>query len=125
MKFVEKEELKKRFLNKDWDFVLDVCSRISSYILETTYKDNNLDIETRQDIVQECTMNFWIKIQQEKVDPENSIFNLIYKNSNFRILDFLRKDRNRKKKVTFCSYDGYMENILDEDYSDEELEEIV
>ncbi len=115
MQFVEKEELKKRFINKDWNFVLDVCARVSNYILETTYKDNKIDLETRQDIVQDCTLDFWRKIQEDKVDPENNIFSLMYKNSNFRVLDFLRKDRNRKKKATFVSYDEYMENVIGEE----------
>lgn len=112
MKFVEKEELKRRFLCKDWNFVLDVCTRVSLHILETTYKDNNIDIDTRLDIAQDCTLDLWRKIQQDKIDPENNIFSLIYKNSNFRILDFLRKERNRKAKVTFCSYDEFMENVI-------------
>ena len=112
MKFVEKEELKKRFLAQDWDFVLDVCNRVSMYILETAYKDNNLDYETRMDIAQDCTLDLWRKIQQDKIDPENNIFSLMYKNSNFRILDYLRKERNRRKKASFCSYDEFMENTL-------------
>lgn len=112
MKFVEKEELKKRFLARDWNFVLDVCSRVSMYILETTYKDNNFDFETRLDIAQDCTLDLWRKIQQNKIDPENNIFSLMYKNSNFRILDYLRKERNRKSKISFCSYDEFIENTV-------------
>lgn len=112
MQFVEKEELKKRFIAQDWNFVLDVCSRVSMHILETTYKDNKIDIETRQDVAQDCTLDFWRKIQENKVDPENNIFSLMYKNSNYRILDYLRKDRNRKKKVTFTSYDEFLENVI-------------
>ena len=115
MQFVEKEELKKRFIKQDWNYVLDVCLKVSKYILETTYKDNNLDFETRQDIAQDCTLDFWRKIQQNKVDPENNIFSLIYKNSNFRILDYLRTQRNRKAKATFVSYDDYLEKVLGEE----------
>lgn len=112
MQFIEKEELKKRFINKDWNYVLDVCAKVSHYILETTYKYNNISVETREDIVQDCTLDLWRKIQQDKVDPENNIFSLVYKNSNFRILDFLRKEKNRRKKATFISYDEFLENTL-------------
>jgi hypothetical protein len=50
-------------------------------------------------------LNLHKKIIQNKVDENNNIFSFIYTNSNYRILEIIRKERNRKKKVSFISYD--------------------
>lgn len=101
---VDKEELKERFKQKDWDYVFNQAYSISDYIISKKFKI--IDPDIKDDIKQECVENLYKKIQQNKVDADRNVFSFIWQNSNFRILEILRKNGHRKKIAQFMSFDN-------------------
>ena len=102
---VNKDILNSKFKEGDLDYVFREVLNISDFILSNNFKIYNHEI--KDDIKQECAENFLKKIQQGKVKPEkNALFAFIWRNSKFRILEILRKERNRDKIAKFISYDS-------------------
>jgi len=101
---INKEELKKKFIEKDWDYVFDKVYKISFFLLSNKFRI--YDYDKKIDMGQECVLNFYMKIQQGKVDPNNNVFSFIWKNSTFRILEILRKENNRNRIARFIPYDS-------------------
>jgi len=99
---INKEELSLKFKEKDWNYVFDKAQTISEFLLVNKF--SIYDPDTRNDMVQECLENFYKKILAEKVDPDKNIFAFIWTNSRLRILEILRKERNRNRIATFTSY---------------------
>ena len=123
---VDKDELKKKFGEEDWEYVFDKTYKIAQFILSRSFKI--WDPEKLDDMKQECAMNLFTKIQKGKVDPNNNIFAFIWKNSTFRILEILRKEANRKRIVSFINYDLvdyeiYKYTEVNERYSYESIQE--
>ena len=100
---IKKEELKEKFAQKDWEYVFSEAYKISGFLISNKYKIFDQDIV--DDMKQECALNFLKKIEQGKIDPDGNLFSFIWKNSNFRILEILRKERNRNNIARFFSYD--------------------
>ena len=112
---IDKEELKTKFQQEDWNYVFDKVYRISEFIIMRNFRIYNLDVV--DDIKQECAENFLKKIESNKINPEQNVFSFIWKNSTFRILEILRKENNRKKIAYFLPFD-----LVDyEVYKDEEI----
>ena len=101
---VNKEELKNKFIEEDWDYVFDKAEKISDFIISRRFKIYDLHI--KEDIRQECLVNFWTKIQAGKCDPERNVFAFIWQNSTYRILEILRKENNRKRIAKFMSFEA-------------------
>jgi hypothetical protein len=100
---IDKVELKKKFKEEDWEYVFDKVYRISEFIIARNYKIFNHEI--MQDMKQECAENFFKKILQNKINPEKNVFSFIWRNSEFRILEILRKENNRRRIVNFMPFD--------------------
>lgn len=114
---IDKEELKKRFIAEDWDYVFEKAYQISGFLI--SYKFKILDKDVSDDMKQECVENLLKKISEGKVKPESNVFSFIWKNSIYRILEILRKDRNREKIARFIPYE-----VIDyEIYKHEEITE--
>jgi DNA-directed RNA polymerase specialized sigma24 family protein len=105
---INKEELKKKFQQQDWNYVFDKARVISEFLLIQKFRI--YDEAKRQDMVQECLENFYKKILKGKVNPQQNIFAFIWSNSRYRILEMLRKERNRNRIATFSPYDDLDEN---------------
>lgn len=101
---VNKEELKRKFKEKDWEYVFDKAGRISDFIIFQKFKIH--DQCAREDLRQECLINLWNKVQAGKCDPERNLFSFIWQNSTFRILEVLRKENHRKKIVRFVPFEA-------------------
>ena len=100
---INKNELEKKFIEHDWEYVFDKAYQICNFLISQKFKV--LDPDMKNDIIQECIENLWKKILNEKVEENRNIFSFIWKNSIFRILEILRKDSNRKRIAIFISYD--------------------
>lgn len=100
---VDKEELKTKFKEEDWNYVFDKAYQISNFLISKKFKI--YDIEKAEDMKQECVLNLLSKIQKGKVDADNNVFAFIWQNSTFRILEILRKETNRRRIANFISYD--------------------
>lgn len=100
---VDKEELTIRFKKSDWNYVFEQASKISDFIISQEFKI--FDPEIKNDLRQECVENLWKKILAGKCDPNQNIFSFFWKNSQYRILEILRKEKNRKRIAVFVSYE--------------------
>lgn len=101
---IDKEKLSQKFKDGDWEYVFKDVLEISGFIISNNFKI--YDLEIQNDMKQECAENFLKKVHQGKCDPNRNLFAFIWKNSNFRILEILRKQKNRDKIAKFISYDG-------------------
>lgn len=100
---IDKEKLKEAFKKNDFDYVFTEAKKITDFLLVHKFKVT--DDDDRQDWCGECLANLWLKIIQKKVKADQNIFSFIWQNSTFRILEIIRKNRNRAKKIQFISYD--------------------
>jgi DNA-directed RNA polymerase specialized sigma24 family protein len=103
---INKEKLKTDFKTRNYNSFFKQAYDI-------TY--NIRDPDLRADYVQDCLANLQLKINQGKIQEDNNLFSFIMANSNFRILEILRKERNRNTKVKFISYDMLddLHNVID------------
>ena len=111
---INKEKLSERFKEEDWNYVFKEAMKIADFVVSGTFKIYNKDV--KEDMIQECLLNFYKKILQNKVDPNKNLFAFIWKNSRFRVLEMLRKQRKRNDIVHFFSYD----EVINSDYIDSE-----
>ena len=98
--------------------------KIVNYLLTQKYKFN--DYEELEDIRQVCLMNLFQKHIEGKIKKfdangaDSNLFSFVYTNSNFRILDALKRKSTRASKIKWISYDEYCENVIgSEDVEDE------
>jgi DNA-directed RNA polymerase specialized sigma24 family protein len=100
---INKEELKQRFFEQDWNYVFNEAYKISDFLISNKFKI--FDKEIIDDIKQECMLNLLKKIKQNKINPDKNVFSFIWQNSTYRILEILRKERNRKGIAYFVPYE--------------------
>lgn len=108
---IDKEKLNEYFLEGDMESFFREADKISSFLIVNNFKI--YDRERIEDMKQECLENLWKKIQQGKVDGTKNLFAFIWRNSSFRILEILRKENNRRKKVQFFEYDEVEKGFSD------------
>lgn len=107
---INKEELKQKYKEGDLNYFFQKAYIITNFLLIQKYKI--YDEMKRQDMTQECLENLYKKVMQGKINANNNVFSFIWSNSNFRILEMLRKERNRRSIATFSHYDDLDENNL-------------
>lgn len=108
---IDKERLSIEFKKRNWDYVFKKALMITDYLLVTKFKIYCQ--ETKDDYKQECVENLLKKIKQGKCDPNRNLFAFIWKNSSWRILEILRKAKNRKRIANFVSYDSFITEYID------------
>lgn len=106
---VDKQKLKEHYIKKDWNYVFREANNISDFLISSKFKI--YDFHTKEDIKQECLLNFWNKVITNKCDPEKNVFSFIWKNSTFKILEILRKESKRRKIATFMPISEYEDYI--------------
>lgn len=99
---INKEELSLKFKEKDWEYVFDKAQTISEFLVINKFSIYDQDI--KDDMVQECLENLYKKVLADKIDPDKNLFAFIWTNSRLRILEILRKERNRRRIATFVNY---------------------
>jgi hypothetical protein len=120
---IDKEKIKMDFKTKNYNSFFKQAYEITDYVCSRVY--NIRDPDTRADYVQDCLANLQLKINQGKIQENNNLFSFVISNSNFRILEILRKERNRNNKVKFISYDllDDLHNVIDFNKQTVEVEE--
>lgn len=101
---IDKVQLKEFFLDKKFDSFFIKAKEIADFVLVREFSIYDEDV--RNDMSQECMENLWKKILANKVDPSKDLMAFIWKNSRFRILEILRKEKNRYKKAPMLEYDA-------------------
>lgn len=112
---IDKEELKRKYKENDMEYVFSKALEIAGYILVRQF--SIYDKELVEDFKQECVENLWKKVIKGKIDPNNNVFSFIWQNSYYRIMEILRKEKNRKRIAKFYPYDevegSYTMDIID------------
>lgn len=99
---INKEELSLKYKEGDMEYVFKQAQTISEFLVVSKFCI--YDPDRKKDIVQECLENLYKKVLANKINPNKNLFAFIWSNSNFRILEILRKERNRKRIARFSSY---------------------
>ena len=123
---IDKDTLNKKYNEGDMEYFFDKANKITNFVLTKTYKV--YDSDKRADMVQECLENLWKKVQQGKVDGSKNLMSFIWTNSNFRIKEILRKERNRNRIAPMVSYDQEELEFLkgfESHYGEYEIEKII
>lgn len=113
---IDGKKLSLKFKEEDWDYVFKEAHIIADFILVNKFSIYNRDI--REDMVQDCLENLHKKIIAKKVDPDKNLFAFIWTNSRLKILEILRKEKNRNRIAKFTSYQN-LEGLSD--YIDYEI----
>jgi len=100
---IDRELLIERYKQGDLDYFFKQAYKISDFVISGVYKI--YDKDKKQDMQQECMENLWKKVQQGKVNPNKNLFAFVWKNTQFRILEILRKEKRRNEIAQFSSYD--------------------
>lgn len=94
---IDKIKLKQNFVNKNYDEVFKDAREIAQYIIVRNY--NIEDADSREDLCQDCLVSLWDKVIKNKINVDKGdLFSFIWRNSNFKILEVLRK-KNRRKRI--------------------------
>lgn len=101
---IDKSELRECFIGENFETFFLRAKEIADFVLVREF--SVYDEERRSDMNQECMENLWKKILAGKVDPSKDLMAFIWTNSRFRILEILRKERNREKKAPMLEYDN-------------------
>lgn len=100
---INKKLLTEKFDEGDLETFFKEAMKIADFVIVDKFKI--YDPDTKQDMLQECMENLWKKILQGKVDSTKNLFAFIWRNSQFRILEILRKEKRRKEIAHFTTYD--------------------
>lgn len=100
---VDKILLKDSYLNGNFDYFFKQAKEITDFVLVRKFSIYDEDI--RMDMSQECLENLWKKILANKIDPSKDLMAFIWKNSDFRIREILRKQKKRDEKAPMLAYD--------------------
>ena len=106
---INKNQLMKEFKVKNYGYVFKDAYQIAEFLISEKYKINDKD--QSEEMIQDCLESLWDKILKGKVKEDKNLFAFIWTNTNFKILDILKKERRRNKIAKFVSY----ELLLQED----------
>src|SRR6478609_6701121 len=113
---IDKKILHGYYIEGNMNAFFKEAEKVVNYLLRQKYKFN--DEEELEDVRQTCLMNLYQKHIEGKIKPfdgngmPSNLFSFTWQNSNYRILDHLKKKTSRAKKIQFISYDQYMENVV-------------
>lgn len=113
---IDKKELNNKYNSGDMSYFFKDAEKITSYLIVNKFFVKDQD--EQQDMIQECLLNLWKKVEQGKVDGSKNLMSFIWQNSKFRVLEILRKQRNRDRIAKFISLDA-------QDYDQLELESVI
>lgn len=108
---IDKDKIIKFYQEGDMNSFFKEAEKISSFLIMHNFKIYDRDVV--EDMTQECLENLWKKIIQGKVDGSRNLFAFVWRNSSFRILEILRKEKNRRKKAQFFEYDEIEKGFSD------------
>ena len=101
---INKEELSVRYKDGDMDYFFTEASKIINYVIS---KDFNIQKDVEPDVAQECLLNLWKKVLDNKIMPERNLMSFIWTNTKFRVKEILRKESNRNRIAQIV----YLEDI--------------
>ena len=121
---IDKARMKDEYIAGNYDSFFKDAAEVTGYLLNKKYV---LEPEEKADLLQDCMVSLWEKHLDNKIDTEKGdIMAFVWKNSTYKILDYLKKKNRREKIAYFFSYEEVMsdnayckkhkDEMCDEDY---------
>ena len=105
---IDKARMKDEYLSKDYDSFFKDAAEVTGYLLNKKYY-NVIEPEERNDVLQDCMVSLWEKHLDNKINTEKGdLMAFVWKNSTYKILDYLKKKNRRDKIAYFFSYEEVM-----------------
>ena len=123
---IDKARMKDEYIAGNYDSFFKDAAEVTGYLLNKKYV---LEPEEKADLLQDCMVSLWEKHLDNKIDVEKGdIMAFVWKNSTYKILDYLKKKKRRENIAYFFSYEEILsDNVLykkhrgesaDEDYQE-------
>lgn len=105
---IDKARMKDEYLSKDYDSFFKDAAEVTGYLLNKKYY-NVIEPEERNDVLQDCMVSLWEKHLDNKINTDKGdLMAFVWKNSTYKILDYLKKKNRRDKIAYFFSYEEVM-----------------
>ena len=119
---IDKAKMKNEYISGDYDSFFKDAAEVTGYLLNKKYV---LEPEEKEDLLQDCLVSLWEKHLSNKIDTEKGdLMAFVWKNSTFKILDYLKKKKRWENIAYFFSYEEIMsDNELYKKNKDELVDE--
>lgn len=117
---INKARMKDEYLSGNYDSFFKDAAEVTGYLLNKKYA---FEPDEKADLLQDCMVSLWEKHLDNKIDTEKGdIMAFVWKNSTYKILDYLKKKKRRENIAYFCSYE---EMISDNELYKKNKDELV
>lgn len=102
---IDKARMKDEYLSGDYDSFFKDAAEVTGYLLNKKYY-TTITPDERNDVMQDCLTSLWEKHLSNKIDAsKGDLMAFVWRNSTYKILDYLKKKRRREKIAYFFSYE--------------------
>lgn len=100
---IDKAKMRNEYLSGDYDSFFRDAAEVTGYLLNKKYV---LAPEEKEDLLQDCLTSLWEKHLSNKINTDKGdLMSFVWKNSTYKILDYLKKKNRREKIAYFLSYE--------------------
>ena len=100
---IDKAKMRNEYLSGDYDSFFKDAAEVTGYLLNKKYV---LAPEEKEDLLQDCLTSLWEKHLSNKINTDKGdLMSFVWKNSTYKILDYLKKKNRREKIAYFLSYE--------------------
>lgn len=100
---IDKAKMRDEYLSGDYDSFFRDAAEVTGYLLNKKYV---LAPEEKEDLLQDCLTSLWEKHLSNKINTDKGdLMSFVWKNSTYKILDYLKKKNRREKIAYFLSYE--------------------
>ena len=119
---INKARMKDEYISGNYDSFFKDAAEVTGYLLNKKYV---FGPEEKEDLLQDCLTSLWEKHLEHKIDVEKGdLMAFVWKNSTYKILDYLKKKKRRENIAYFFSYEEIMsDNELYKKDKDELIDE--
>lgn len=100
---INKARMRDEYISGDYDSFFKDAAEVTGYLLNRKYV---FEPEEKEDLLQDCLTSLWEKHLSNKIDTEKGdLMAFVWKNSTYKILDYLKKKKRREGIAYFVSYE--------------------
>lgn len=108
---IDKKLLINEYKNGDYNSFFKSAAEITGFIISKKYYTIAANEDEYRDLIQDCMVSLWEKHISNKINIEKGdLMSFIWKNSTFKIMDYLKKKKRRERIAAFVSYDEVISN---------------
>lgn len=123
---IDKAKMRNEYISGNYDSFFKDAAEVTGFLLNKKYV---FAPEEKEDLLQDCLASLWEKHLQNKIDVEKGdLMAFVWKNSTYKILDYLKKKKRRDNIAHFLSYEEIIsdnelyrkngEGLMHEDYQE-------